>query len=170
MCRVEVTHAAGWDPQAAHDCSTDRQNTGSQNHSGWWVPLGIISSNPSAHPGSSRAGAQDCVQTAFDYLQEWRLHNLSGQLVPVLRHPHSEKSFFLMFRQNLLCFRLCPSPLVLSLGTTEKSLALFAPLPPIGYLYTWIRPPEPSLLQAEPGSLSLSLHDRPCHLQCSEAR
>jgi len=33
------------------------------------------------------------------------------------------KKFFLMFRQNFLCFSLCPLSLVLSLGTTEKSLA-----------------------------------------------
>ena len=31
--------------------------------------------------------------------------------------------FFLMFRWNFLCFSFCPLPLVLSLGTTEKSLA-----------------------------------------------
>ena len=33
------------------------------------------------------------------------------------------KKYFLMFRGNLLCFSLCPLPLVLSLGTTDKSLA-----------------------------------------------
>ena len=33
------------------------------------------------------------------------------------------KKFFLMFRRNFLCFSLCPLPLVLWLGTTEKSLA-----------------------------------------------
>ena len=33
------------------------------------------------------------------------------------------KKFFLMFRRNFLCFSVCPLPLVLSLGTTEKSLA-----------------------------------------------
>jgi len=33
------------------------------------------------------------------------------------------KKFFLTFRRNFLCFSLCPLPLVLSLGTTEKSLA-----------------------------------------------
>ena len=33
------------------------------------------------------------------------------------------KKFFLMFRRNFLCFSSCPLPLVLSLGTTEKSLA-----------------------------------------------
>ena len=31
--------------------------------------------------------------------------------------------FFLVFSWNFLCFSLCPLPLVLSLGTTEKSLA-----------------------------------------------
>ena len=34
---------------------------------------------------------QDCVQTAFEYLQG--LHHLSGQPVPVLSLPHSEKVF-----------------------------------------------------------------------------
>jgi len=33
------------------------------------------------------------------------------------------KKFFLMFSWNFLCFSLCPVPLVLSLGSTEKSLA-----------------------------------------------
>ena len=33
------------------------------------------------------------------------------------------KKFFLMFSWNFLCFSLCPLPLVLPLGTTEKSLA-----------------------------------------------
>ena len=32
------------------------------------------------------------------------------------------KKFFLMFSWNFLCLSLCPLPLVLSLGTTEKSL------------------------------------------------
>jgi len=34
------------------------------------------------------------------------------------------KKFFLVFRRDFLCFRLCPLPLVLSLGTPDKSLAL----------------------------------------------
>jgi len=29
----------------------------------------------------------------FEYLQGWRLHNLSGQPVPGLGHPHSEETF-----------------------------------------------------------------------------
>ena len=72
--------------------------------------------------------AQDQFQMVFEYLQPWRLHKLSGQPVPVLGHPHS-KMCFLMFRQSLSCFSLCPLPLVLSLHTTEKNLAL-SPLHP----------------------------------------
>jgi len=34
---------------------------------------------------------QEGVQTAFEYLQGWRLHSLSGQLVPVVGHPYSKK-------------------------------------------------------------------------------
>lgn len=33
--RVEGAHTAAWHTQATHDCSTDRQNTGSQNPSAW---------------------------------------------------------------------------------------------------------------------------------------
>ena len=43
----------------------------------------------------------------------------------------------------------CPLPLLLSLGITRKSLALSSLCPPFWYLYTLVRPPEPSLLQAE---------------------
>lgn len=31
--------------------------------------------------------AQSHVQSGFDYLHGWRLHNLSGQLIPVFDHP-----------------------------------------------------------------------------------
>ena len=41
---------------------------------------------------------------------------------------HTVRTCFLMARWNLLCSGLCPLPLVLALGTAEKSLALlFAP-------------------------------------------
>jgi len=43
--------------------------------------------------GHLKPVAQDHVQMAFEYLQGWRLHNISGQPVPVLGHPHSEKVF-----------------------------------------------------------------------------
>jgi len=33
---------------------------------------------------------QDHIQLPFEYLPGWRLHNLSGQLVPLLGHPHGK--------------------------------------------------------------------------------
>ena len=46
---------------------------------------------PLLEQGHVEQVAQACVHMAFKYLQEWRLHNLPGQPVPVLGHPHSEK-------------------------------------------------------------------------------
>jgi len=42
---------------------------------------------------------------------------------------HTAEKCFLVFRENILCCSLCPLPLVLALGTTDKELAsvLFAP-------------------------------------------
>lgn len=70
---------------------------------------------------------QDVVQVNVEDLQEERLHNLSSQPVQVLGHLHSSKNNnnLLMFRQSLLCFILCPLPLVLSLHSNEMSLAMF---------------------------------------------
>jgi len=51
------------------------------------------------------------------------------------------KKLFLVFRWNFLCLSLCPLPLVLSLDTTEKSLAPSSRHPPLRYLYTFRRSP-----------------------------
>ena len=51
------------------------------------------------------------------------------------------RTCFLIFRGNLLCFSLWPWPLVLSLSTTEKSLAPSSLHPPLRYLYTLVRSP-----------------------------
>ena len=51
------------------------------------------------------------------------------------------KKCLLMFRANLLCFSLCPLPLVLSLGTTEESLTPSSLHPPSRYLYTLMSSP-----------------------------
>jgi len=37
--------------------------------------------------------AQNYVHSAFEYLQRWKVYNLSGQPVPVLGHPHSKEVF-----------------------------------------------------------------------------
>lgn len=60
--------------------------------------------------------AQDCVQMDFEGLKGGRLHYLSVHTVPV----HS-KSVFCSDGTTLLCFSLCPLPMVLSQGTTENT-------------------------------------------------
>jgi len=51
------------------------------------------SSNPSPLPeqGHLQQAAQDLVQAGLEYLRRRRLHNLSGQPVPVRHHPQSEE-------------------------------------------------------------------------------
>ena len=65
--------------------------TESQNCRGWKGPLEIIETNPPAKAGSLHQVAQVGVQARLEYLQRRRLHNLPGQPVPVLRHPHREE-------------------------------------------------------------------------------
>lgn len=66
--------------------------------------------------------AQGCVQLGC--LCRWRLHNISQQPGPVFDHLHT-KTYFLMFKQNLLYFCLCLVHLVMSLDTTEKTGSAF---------------------------------------------
>jgi len=83
--------------------------TGSDSQNGWcWkAPLEVIWSNSLLKQGYLEPVAQGCVQTAFEYLQGWRLHNLSGQPVPVLGHPDSKKVFPDVQRQPPV-FQLVP--------------------------------------------------------------
>ena len=52
---------------------------------------GSSSPTPLPKQGHLQQAAQDCVRTGLEYLQRRRIHNLSGQPVPVLRHPQSEE-------------------------------------------------------------------------------
>ena len=110
-----------------------------------WRSSGLM---PLLKQGHLEPAGQDHVQTAFEYLQGGRLHNLLWLLVPVFRYPCS-KELFPIFRVNFLCFNLCPLPLVLSLGTTEKSLAPSS----LHLPFSWDLP-KPCLLQAEQPHLS----------------
>lgn len=67
---------------------------------------------------------QESAQMVFEYLQKWRLHNLSGLSVPGLRYYHSRKKSLQIFLRKRVCFPLYPSPSVLLLGTTQKVLTL----------------------------------------------
>lgn len=60
-----------------------------------------------------------------------------------------------MIKQNILCFCLCPLPLVLSLAITEKCLSVF--FTPLSAIPTdWYAPPDllqdalPALLASPP--------------------
>ena len=69
------------------------QTTESQNHRMVGVGMDLCgSSSPTLLPkqGHLQQAAQDLVRAGLEYLQRRRLHNLSGQPVPVLRHPQRE--------------------------------------------------------------------------------
>lgn len=98
--------------------------------------------------------SQSCVQLALEFLHGEKPHNLSVQPVPVFGHFQS-KEVFPDTNRTSMCLGLCSFPLVLTLGTTEESLALSALHPPLRYLYTLIRfsrlsgPISPSLFSEE---------------------
>jgi len=83
--------------------------------------LGGICRHHPVHPLQGQL--EQAAQVGSEYLQEWRLHNLSGQPMPVPGHPYGEKVFSCV-QNELRGFSLYPLPLVLSLDTTEKSLSL----------------------------------------------
>ena len=91
--------------------------TESQHGRGWQGPLWVTQSNPLPKQDHPEQAAQDLVQAGLEYLQRRRLYNLPGQPVPGLRHPQREE-VLPHVQVELLCFSLCPLPLVLSLGTT----------------------------------------------------
>ena len=82
---------------------------------------GSSSPTPLPKQGHLQQAVEDLVQAGLECLLLWRYSSLGSlfQGSVTLRG----KKFFLMFRQNFLCFSLCLLPLVLPLGTTEKSLA-----------------------------------------------
>lgn len=96
----------------------------SQNCWGWRVPPRIVQYKPLLNAGSTRAGWSVLYS---EFLQRWRLHKLSRQLVPLFDHSHSKNpKFFLIFNLDFLYFNLCPFILVFSLhigslfSSTEK--------------------------------------------------
>lgn len=101
--------------------------TGSQYHGIVDIGRDIWRSScptPLQKQGHLETVVQNHVEMAFEYF--WgRLHSLSGQLVPMLGHPHSKKVSWCSDITSY--FNLCSLPVVFSLGTSEKSSALFAP-------------------------------------------
>lgn len=79
--------------------------------------------------GQPEQVAQGPVQFRFEYVHECRLHYLSGQSLQVFVHRQ--------FRGNLMCFNLCPLPLVVSLALLG-SLTLSSSFPTTKCIYTCI--------------------------------
>lgn len=98
--------------------------------------LSSCSTVPLLRTPSATTGCWASCPVLFEYLQRW---SLSGERLPVFSHPHSKGVFLLRFKLTFLCFSLCPSLLVLSLGTTQNSVAPFSLL--CRYLYMLIRSP-----------------------------
>jgi len=81
---------------------------------------GSSSPTPLLKQDHLQQAAQDLVQVDLEYLQRRRIQKLPGQPVPVLRHPQREEVLpHIQTELPMLQF----VPLVLSLGTTVKSLA-----------------------------------------------
>ena len=87
-----------------------------------------IDSNRPAKAGTLQQVTQVGVQMGLEYLHR-RLHNFSGQAVPVLRHSYHKE---VLPRVQVLGHVLGP---VLSLHTTEKSLAPSI-CPPVPFRYS----------------------------------
>lgn len=77
-----------WQKWYGSYCILFHRNSDLQNGWGWRGPLNSSSPTPLLKQGHPEQIAQDHVQTAFDYLQEWRLHSLRGQPAPLLSHPY----------------------------------------------------------------------------------
>ena len=111
---------------------------------------GSSSPTPLPKQGHLQQAAQDLVQVGLEYLQRRRisLGNLFQSFVTF-----RVKKFFLMFRWNFLCFNLCLLSLVLSLGTTEESLAPCLTSTLKIFIDIYKVASQPSLLQAEQAQL-----------------
>ena len=129
--------------------------TDSQKGWGWQEPLEVILSN-SGPPRDS------CLGPCPDSFSISPRTKSPQTLWATCASAWSPSQCFLMIWWKLLCFSLCPLPLILSLGTTERSLAPSSLCPPFSHLYTLTRSPL-SLLSSRlnsPSSLYLSSEER----------
>lgn len=89
-------------------------------------------SNSTSNSGSLQQVTQASIQAGSEYFQRRRSHYICGWPLPVPCKLHS--TLFLMFMWSFLCSSLNLLPLVLSLGTTEKSLIQSSLHPPFRYV------------------------------------
>ena len=136
------TYAFSWATEGEGLWSRGSRQPNSQNHrvSGVGRDLcGPSSPTPLPKQGHLQQAAEDLVQVGFEYLQRRRLHKPPLGSLFQCSVTLRVKKFFLMFRWNFLCFSFCLLPLVLSLGTTGKSLAPSSWHPPCRYVEAFKR-------------------------------
>jgi len=123
--------------------------TESQDGWGWKGPLDLSGPICLLKRGHLELVDQELVWTAFEYLQGWRLHHLSAQLVSVLSPPHSNK-MFPDAQEEPPVFQLVP--IAFDLVTLHCTL-------PSGMYYTLTRSPLSHHFSrlSSPSFLSLSL-------------
>lgn len=97
----------------------------------------VFNPTPPVKQGHLEQLAQDTLQSGFEYFQDWRILSFSEQPIPV-SDDYGAK-VFLVFKWHSPCFILCPSLLVLSLNTAEKSLVPSSLYSAFRYLQTQIR-------------------------------
>lgn len=111
----------------------------SQYDWGWKGLLEVVLSKPMLKQGHLEQAAETSVWVTSEDLQGDSTASL-GSLCQY-SSTRTMKKYFSVFRWNRLCSNLFPLPLLLSLGATEKSLALSSVRLPFRYLYTLIRFP-----------------------------
>lgn len=109
----------------------------SQNGGDWKGPLEVVLSSCPAREGPPRAACPGPCSGSFR--TSARMEMAQPLCVPCASAQSSLqwKKCFLMFRRNLLFLSLCPLPVVLSLGTTGKSLAATSCTLPSEILIHW---------------------------------
>lgn len=93
---------------------------------------------------------QTLTQPGLEHFNGWRIHDFSGQLVPVSHHPH-RKEFLLYFQTKSILFQFKAIPLVDHMSSLKVPLRLSCS--PLMYLEApegAVSSHRTSLLQAEP--------------------
>ena len=112
--------------------------TESQTGWGWKGPLEVIWSNAPGPAEPLRVGCPELGPDGFWISQRMGIHHLSGQPVPVLSHPHSEKTFPDVHREPPV-FQFVPTASGLVTQRHWKRLAPTYFHPPFRYFYTLMR-------------------------------
>lgn len=69
---------------------------------------GFLVQPPHSKQGQWQPAVQGCILVEFGYLSWWRLHNLSGLLVPVFDQPHIKRGSFSPIQMEFPVFQFAP--------------------------------------------------------------